>query len=46
MVYEWCKGRKSCGVLLTMGGGYSFPDISDSVEAHVDVFVQANDALN
>ena len=40
MVYEWVQGRKSCGFLLTMGGDIPFPDISDSVEAHVDVFVQ------
>ena len=53
IVYEWCKQRRNSiddgrdvKVLITMGGGYSFPDINDSVECHVDVYAQANEMLN
>ena len=44
MVYRWCKERGSRVVCL-MGGGYSYPNIEDSVACHVDVFSQAADTL-
>eukprot|EP00943_MAST-04B_sp_MAST-4B-sp1_P004325 g4325.t1 len=50
IVYNWCKSRRinneGVKVLILMGGGYSFPDIMDSVDCHIDAFIQGNEILN
>jgi acetoin utilization deacetylase AcuC-like enzyme len=42
LVYAWCN-RIGAKCVVTMGGGYARP-IDPSVEAHVDVFLQAAEA--
>lgn len=42
LVFDWCA-RLGAPCVITMGGGYSRP-IEPSVEAHVDLFLQASAA--
>lgn len=42
LVFDWCA-RRGAPCVVTMGGGYSRP-IDPSVEAHVDLFLQASAA--